>query len=78
MSILADYHMHTHNSGDSDAPMEDMIKSAIDKGLKQICFTEHQDEDYPTCYDLPEFPLSLTQIPTEMNSFIIKSFMRIR
>ena len=59
MPILADYHMHTHNSGDSDAPMEDMIKSAIDKGLKEICFTEHQDEDYPTCYDLPEFPFIL-------------------
>ena len=59
MPILADYHMHTHNSGDSDAPMEDMIKSAINKGLKEICFTEHQDEDYPTCYDLPEFPFIL-------------------
>ena len=59
MAILADYHMHTHNSGDSDAPMEDMIESAIQKGLTGICFTEHQDADYPTGYDLPEFPFIL-------------------
>lgn len=51
--IRADYHMHTHHSGDSDAPMEDMIKSAIDRGLSSICITEHQDLDYPDIYDVP-------------------------
>ena len=49
--ITADYHMHTHHSGDSTAPMEDMIKSSIDKGLTDICFTEHVDFDYPECYE---------------------------
>lgn len=44
--IRADYHMHTHNSGDSDAPMEAMIESAIAKGLERICITEHHDPDY--------------------------------
>jgi histidinol-phosphatase (PHP family) len=51
MSILSDYHMHTHHSGDSTAPMEDMIKSSIDRGLEEICFTEHVDFDYPEIYD---------------------------
>ncbi|WP_022764597.1 histidinol-phosphatase HisJ family protein [Butyrivibrio sp. XPD2006] len=59
MSITADYHMHTHHSGDSTAPMEDMIKSSLDKGLKEICFTEHQDADFPDWYNLPEFPFIL-------------------
>ncbi len=51
-NLPADYHMHSNNSGDSKAPMEAMIKSAIDKGLKEICFTEHNDLDYPEFPDL--------------------------
>ena len=38
-----DYHIHTHFSGDSQEPMENQVKSAIDKGLTQIAFTEHED-----------------------------------
>ncbi len=57
--IIADYHLHTHNSGDSTAPMEDMILSAIDKGLSEICFTEHMDMDFPLLPDLPPDPFNL-------------------
>ena len=63
MSIQADYHMHTHHSGDSEAPMKDMIERAIALGLKEICFTEHMDLDYPTCYDLPPEPFTLIAGP---------------
>ena len=63
MSILADFHMHTHHSGDSEAPMKDMIESAISKGLTHICFTEHHDSDYPTCYDLLDLPFILDPVP---------------
>ena len=52
MPITADYHIHSHHSGDSTAPMEEMIKSALEKGLAEICFTEHLDLDYPDCPDL--------------------------
>lgn len=45
--IISDCHMHSSFSSDSTAPMEDMILSAISKGLKIICFTEHMDYDYP-------------------------------
>lgn len=45
--ILSDFHMHSEFSSDSDASMEDMIKRAIQLGLKQICFTDHMDYDYP-------------------------------
>lgn len=44
--IKADFHMHSFYSGDSEAPTEDMILSAIDKGLTHICFTEHEDHDF--------------------------------
>ncbi len=59
MSIIADYHMHSHHSGDSEAPMEEMIESAIAKGLSEICFTEHMDLDYPALPDLPPEPFTL-------------------
>ena len=47
MAIRTDYHLHTHHSGDCEAPMEEVICSAIDKGLSEICFTEHLDLNYP-------------------------------
>lgn len=45
----ADYHTHTFFSIDSEAPMENMIISAISKGLNEIAFTDHVDFDirYP-------------------------------
>ncbi len=52
--IKADYHMHSHFSGDSTEPMELMVQSAIQKGLTHICFTEHMDMDYPVSDKTPE------------------------
>ena len=45
--IIADYHVHSDFSSDSQAPMEQMIEQAIKLGLKRICFTDHMDYDYP-------------------------------
>ena len=50
--MLYDTHMHTHHSGDSEAAVQDMIESAIRKGLDGICFTDHFDYDYPDEPDL--------------------------
>ena len=44
--IRSDFHLHTCFSGDSKSSVESMIESAIKKGLKTICFTDHQDFDY--------------------------------
>ena len=67
MAIRADYHMHTHHSGDSDAPMSEMIERAIALGLTDICITEHNDPDY--VYLEPEntgmFDLDLRACQTE-------------
>lgn len=46
MAIKADYHMHSSFSGDSTAPMEDMVRQALQLGLTHICLTEHYDPDY--------------------------------
>lgn len=39
--MKADYHLHTNYSLDSETPMEDMVKRAIEIGLDEIVFTEH-------------------------------------
>lgn len=53
MPIRADYHLHSHFSGDSNASMEEMILRAISLGHTQMCFTEHMDLDYPVSEDTP-------------------------
>lgn len=49
MKILADCHLHTSFSGDSESPMEGMIEKAIAMGMETLCFTEHMDMDFPIC-----------------------------
>ncbi len=53
MPITADFHLHSSFSGDSDTPMEEMILRGIELGLTQMCFTEHNDLDYPAGEDGP-------------------------
>jgi len=45
--ILSDFHTHSSNSGDCDVKMQLQVESAINKGLKNLCITEHLDLDYP-------------------------------
>lgn len=54
MPIQTDCHLHSSFSGDSDTPMEEMIARGIALGLSTMCFTEHNDFDYPDCPDLPK------------------------
>lgn len=53
MPLTADCHLHSSFSGDSDAPMEEMILRGIGLGLTHMCFTEHNDFDYPVSEDTP-------------------------
>ncbi len=41
--MLADYHVHSEFSDDSDYEMEEVVIDAIAKGLDEICFTDHVD-----------------------------------
>ena len=51
--------MHSSFSGDSDAPMEDMVREAIRLGLEGICLTEHLDPDYPEIPEDVDFSLDI-------------------
>ena len=46
--MLADYHVHSYFSEDTDCPMEKEIRKAIETGLDELCFTEHVDYGIPT------------------------------
>lgn len=65
MSILADYHMHSSFSGDSEVPMESMICSGIAKGLKHMCFTEHLDFHVTPDFPKVRFPIDMEAYQTE-------------
>ena len=54
MPITADFHLHSSFSGDSDTPMEKMVRQGIRQGLSTLCFTEHNDFNYPVYPDLPK------------------------
>lgn len=47
MPIKADFHVHSTYSGDAESSMESMILKGIDLGFETICFTDHQDIDFP-------------------------------
>ena len=52
MPIQADCHLHSSFSGDSHTPMEEMILQGISQDLDTLCFTEHNDFDFPDAPDL--------------------------
>ncbi|AKL94895.1 histidinol-phosphatase HisK [Clostridium aceticum] len=43
---MYDFHIHSNFSPDGFMQMEEAVESAIQKGLKEICFTDHMDYDY--------------------------------
>lgn len=45
--MINDYHIHTHFSSDCQVNPEEYIERAISRGIKELCFTDHVDFDYP-------------------------------
>lgn len=66
-TIVWDCHMHSSFSGDCAAPMEDMIRKAMENGLTGICFTEHLDPDYPPVPEEIDFSLDLPAYEKEFS-----------
>ena len=46
--VNKDFHMHCRFSTDSQAEPEAMCEAAIARGLREICFTDHQDVYFET------------------------------
>lgn len=51
--MLADYHVHTAFSDDSEYLMEDVVRDSIGKDLSEICFTDHVDYGIKRDWDDP-------------------------
>ena len=62
MAITADFHLHSSFSGDSETPMDDMVAKGICLGLTHMCFTEHNDFDYP---ETPDTPAGIFEVNTD-------------
>ena len=79
LKLPADYHMHTSHSGDSDAPMEEMILRSIELGLDEICLTDHMDIDFPPIEGIPPkmFELDVPPYLSEWRSLSEKYSDRI-
>lgn len=45
--LLPDCHLHTRFSSDSNANPDDIINKALQLNLSSICFTDHNDFDWP-------------------------------
>lgn len=41
--MFCDYHVHSAYSDDSQYPMEDIVRDAIQMKMQEICFTDHVD-----------------------------------
>lgn len=69
--ILADVHTHSSLSTDSDEPLYEMARSALSKGLKTLCITEHQDFDHPNTgdfmLDVPAYREEFTRVRGEFS-----------
>lgn len=55
--MIADLHVHTEFSCDSEADMEQYVQHAMDQKMQMICFTDHVDlnqNDYGYNYYMPE------------------------
>ena len=52
-----DFHLHSCFSSDCETSVEDIIKTAKEKGLSAICLTDHYDMDFPDNPDGIEFEL---------------------
>lgn len=52
--MLCDYHVHTEFSDDSEYPITQVVKDAIARGLREICFTDHVDYGVKVDWDSGE------------------------
>ena len=68
---IADCHMHSFFSSDSEAPTEEMVKRAVELGLPAICLTDHYDMDYSTGefqLDTPAYAAKIRELQEQIES----------
>ena len=56
---IPDYHLHSEFSADCESDINEIIKAARAKGINSICFTDHNDLDFPKTPDDCKFDLDI-------------------
>lgn len=73
---MFDFHIHSSFSADSTVDMEEMCIAAKEKGLREICFTEHMDIDYPDDdiipVDLNAYDLKIKEVRRKIPQLLIR------
>ena len=73
--MFSDYHVHSSFSFDSEESPRVIVEKAIALGMKQICFTDHQDFNWPIegespYIDFPKYFEALNFLRNEYSSKI--------
>ena len=73
--MFSDYHVHSSFSFDSEESPRAIVEKAIALGMKQICFTDHQDFNWPIegespYIDFPKYFEVLNSLRNEYSSKI--------
>jgi histidinol-phosphatase (PHP family) len=55
--IIADYHMHSHYSPDSEASVEEIVETAREKGIERIIITDHYEiaDEHANVLDIEKY-----------------------
>lgn len=61
---FADDHLHTTFSMDGESSMRDMVKTAVERDLFEICVTDHIDFGHPQCDGPIDFDAYIREIET--------------
>lgn len=69
MFYLPDFHMHSAFSSDAKTSLDKMISCAKQRGLSAICFTEHNDFDYPPEDGQAMFQLDLEHYLEQLDQY---------
>jgi histidinol-phosphatase (PHP family) len=75
---MIDYHLHSNISGDCETSMRAMARAAQSKGIREVCFAEHIDLDFPYeedidfSVDFDVFNISLAHVKAQFPGLNIR------
>ena len=72
--IKSDFHVHTSFSTDSDTPAREQIEALINKGITEICITDHHDIGYTAMEKADVNTFESTNTNIESRPFRINPF----
>lgn len=67
--FIPNYHSHTDYSLDSNCPIKDRIKWAIENDINELCFTDHVDSFYGDVYSFIDYNKYRKEIEKELSPY---------